>query len=180
MGLFDLFELGSDLLSGDYAGAMGDVRDVFGGGPVLPAPSGYFPQSVSFGAYGQQEYPGPSYPVVPVRSTALATIPPRMLSRYPALSKWLFEKNLSWYNGVNELSRMLRKWGPTALTGLLGIQVVSELVTHSGTRKRRRMNPANSRALRRSLRRLKSFDRLSSRVKAQLATSCHRPRRKVC
>jgi hypothetical protein len=48
--------------------------------------------------------------------------------------------------------------------------VVSELVTFSTTKRarRKRMNPANTRALRRSLRRLQSFERLSSRVSQQL------------
>ena len=74
---------------------------------------------------------------------------------------------------------MLRKYGPNMVVGLIGAAALNELIVWSSTHKRRRMNVANTRALRRSVRRLKGFDRLSHRVSAQLSRVGGHRRRSV-
>jgi hypothetical protein len=66
------------------------------------------------------------------------------------------------------LWRMLKENGPGMVVGLIGAAAMNELMVWRSTNKRRRMNPANAKALRRSMRRLKGFDRLSARVNRQL------------
>jgi hypothetical protein len=60
---------------------------------------------------------------------------------------------------------------PEAIALYVGISVseMAQLITAQASRKRRTMNPANTKALRRSLRRLKSFDKLAARVSGQLS-----------
>jgi len=90
--------------------------------------------------------------------------------------------NVSWLAGI------LRKFGPAAGVGFLASwvedQIANMAVWEAHTLKRRRMNPANVKALRRSARRIESFHRLCrrvdvlrprgrSRARARCAT-CHR------
>jgi hypothetical protein len=70
---------------------------------------------------------------------------------------------------VDKLWRMLKTSGPQFLVSMIGAAALNELFVYHSTHKRRRMNVANTHALRRSVRRLKGFDRLSHRVSAQLA-----------
>jgi hypothetical protein len=65
--------------------------------------------------------------------------------------------------------RMLKQNGPALVGGLIGGAAMNELAVWKTTHKGRRMNVANTKALRRSVRRLKGFDRLSHRVSAQLS-----------
>lgn len=81
--------------------------------------------------------------------------------------------------GIPSLKRMMGMVRSLAKTGLapaavaaalgIGVDELASLITAQARKKRRRMNVANTRALRRGLRRLEGFDRLASRVKAQLA-----------
>lgn len=173
MGLFDG-------LLGDFAGDfIGNFVDEFGMGGL----SGQFlPQPVSQPFYGGgvQAIPvaAPAGQVATMAARALAAGLPAWSARFPAL--WQAVQKLRAQGSkvsLEQLKNMLRKWGPTALTGVIGAQAVADLVTYQMTHKRRRMNPANTKALRRSLRRLRSFDRLSSRVHVQLSRSCRAPRR---
>jgi hypothetical protein len=70
---------------------------------------------------------------------------------------------------VDKLWGMVKSMGPGVIVGLIGQAALQELFVYHSTHKRRRMNVANTRALRRSVRRLKGFDRLSHRVSSQLA-----------
>ena len=69
---------------------------------------------------------------------------------------------------VSWLAQMLRKFGPAAGVGFLASwvedQIANMAVWEAHTLKRRRMNPANVKALRRSARRIESFHRLCKRV----------------
>lgn len=58
----------------------------------------------------------------------------------------------------------------------IGLDELARVLTYSQRRKRRRMNVANTKALRRSVRRLRGFDRLSQRVHHQLHLGSHRRR----
>jgi hypothetical protein len=66
------------------------------------------------------------------------------------------------------------------VAALIGGAAMSELAVWKSTHKSRRMNPANTRALRRSLRRLKSFDRLASRTQQALGRRRGGARRGRC
>lgn len=122
-----------------------------------------------------------SYPVaagtVPMAARAVAAGLPSWSARFPALWQALQRLRAQGTKAsVEQLYSMLRKWGPASLSTIIGASAVADLVSYRMTHKRRRMNPANTRALRRSLRRLKSFDRLAGRVSMQLSRSCSRKR----
>jgi len=70
---------------------------------------------------------------------------------------------------VDKLWSMVKSNGPQFIVGIIGAAALNELFVYHSTHKRRRMNVANTKALRRSVRRLKGFDRLSHRVSTQLA-----------
>lgn len=169
MGLFDLFDSfdsGSSILDFglDALGITGDSSPLGGfSGSFLPA-LGSQPFNVGF------QQPIQTMATVPMAARAVAAGLPRWSAQYPNL--WQAIQRLratGAKSGISFLSSMLRKWGPTALTGVIGAAAVADLVSYKMTHKPRRMNPANTRALRRSLRRLKSFDKLSHRVSMQLA-----------
>lgn len=115
---------------------------------------------------------------VPMAARAVAAGLPAWSARFPSLWQALQRLRASGNKAsLEQLYSMLRKWGPTSLSTIIGAAAVADLVSYRMSHKRRRMNPANTRALRRSLRRLKSFDRLSTRVSMQLSKSCRAPRR---
>lgn len=70
---------------------------------------------------------------------------------------------------VGWLAGIIKKFGPAAAVGFLASwvedQIAQRAVFEAYAHKGRRMNPANAKALRRSLRRLGAFDRLCARVK---------------
>jgi hypothetical protein len=118
-----------------------------------------------------------------LEARAVAVGIPRWAVRFPSLWQAIQQliSNLRQRVTVEQLRGLLRKYGPSFLVGMIGEAAVRELVTYDMTRKRRRMNPANARALRRSLRRLRSFERLSSRVSLQLNRACRtRRHKKMC
>lgn len=180
MGLFDLVDSIFDPDSG--GGFFGNVIQEIGGGFMGGSYGGQPQQTMS---YGQPSYAMAGTPVmgsVPaVAARAVAAGLPMWASRFPSLWQALARlKGSGSKMSVDKLLGALRKWGPTALSGMIGAQAVSELITYSMVRKRRRMNPANSRALRRSLRRLRAFDNLSHRVTTQLKSCAPARRKRKC
>lgn len=179
MGLFDdiggfVGDLGSNFFSSggsiDWGGIAGDVVGSY---------AASFTQPIS---QPMQNYPMIGTPTaagsVPMAARAVAAGLPAWSARFPALWQALQKLRAQGTKAsLEQLYSMLRKWGPTSLSTVIGAAAVADLVSYRMSHKRRRMNPANTRALRRSLRRLKSFDRLSSRVSGQLARSCRAPRR---
>jgi hypothetical protein len=118
---------------------------------------------------------GGMVPSVQQAVTGLILSVPKWASAFPNL--WGYVSRFKRPGrAIAGLVQFLGRFGPTALAALVGAQVVSELFAYKVTHKRRRMNPANSRALRRSLRRLHSFDRLCHRVQGQLHRSGGRSR----
>ena len=178
MGLFDLF----DSFTGDgFGSSILDIGQAAVGGFAQNLNVG---QTVSYPVY-QPTYPMQQYPEpqpvmasVPMVARAAASGIAAWSVRYPSL--WQAIQKMRG-NGakvtIDRLYSMMRQWGPTALAGVIGSGAVAELISYKTTHKSRRMNVANTRALRRSLRRLKGFDRLSHRVSTQLSTSCRSPRR---
>jgi hypothetical protein len=71
---------------------------------------------------------------------------------------------------TESLWNLAKRFGPQMLVtaGILSVGALSELLMHHATRKRRRMNPLNPKALRRSTRRLISFQNKACKVQAVL------------
>lgn len=172
MGLFDsitsLFDSsvsGSDLFSAglDVLGS----TDV--GGLSLPGsavPVVYNPTYGSMGGYG-----GPM--AIPTSGASGSFAVSRALTSFPALALTLQKFRMQRIPmTIEKLWALLKRFGPTALTatsaGVITAQTIADLMYYKTTHKKRRMNVANTRALRRSVRRLKGFERLSHRVSAQL------------
>lgn len=169
MGLFDAVD-------NLFSTAVGDISSVFSGSPatsgsylggfdtgVQPIPVGYMPTY----SFSPQDSATPAMAMTVSSRSLVPKIPSTVVSRFPALAKWLFDHGLGG-GAIKQMLSMLKKWGPSALIGIMSAQAVADLVTYTATKKRRRMNVANTRALRRSLRRLKGFERLSHRVSMQL------------
>lgn len=142
------------------------------GGPSYPGPSAL---SVNYPPYEPAQFPTqPEYPSYPMPQPVGAMMPMvrggMLATRFPAL--WAAVVTLSERFGtrisVDRIWQMFKTFGP-GMVALIGGQAFSELMVYHSTHKRRRMNVANTKALRRSVRRLKGFDRLSHRVSGQLA-----------
>jgi hypothetical protein len=161
-GLTDLFSTGLELL-----GATGPSSSLDFGLPVsypVYQPSYSFDDSYPV---AQKSVPAPSPDQRALMQRAVGAGLPSWSAKFPSLWQFLVTKGLGG-GALGTMLSLLAKWGPTALTALWGAQVVGDLISYKASHKRRRMNPANAKALRRSIRRLKSFDRLSHRVSAQL------------
>jgi hypothetical protein len=162
------------LESGNYLSALQGVSQVAAGFAPQPSynplPSYYPPQPTYGPVYSPPPmYPPPAQPVmsqVPavlgstaVVSATRAIVAPILLKVAAALGK----RGITLSRAV-ELARKLGKFftSPEAIALYLGIGVgeLATLITANSARKRRRMNPANSKALRRAARRIKSFHRL--------------------
>lgn len=175
MGVFDSI---SDL----YDSATSGLSDLFGGSSssLSSTVGGLDFLGPTISAFSPMNYPSqgntPSYPVyqntmasVPQIASGMAVMT-RSLARFPALSSAIgaltaqFGKRFT----PETVWRMVKVNGPGLVMGLIGAQAMNELAIWKTTHKSRRMNVANTKALRRSLRRLKGFDRLSHRVSAQL------------
>lgn len=121
-----------------------------------------------------------TYPVMAGSGPALSAagaLMSRSMRSFPSLANSIMALRARGIRAnVESLWTMLKKFGPNALVsgGFLTAAAISDLMYYKSTHKRRRMNPANTKALRRSLRRLKSFDNLSHRVSAQLSRACHK------
>lgn len=165
MGLFDsVTDIFSNALGDIFGSSSGSY---LGGSNQLSAPS--TPVSYQYPIY-QPEYPVvqqpvmASMPMVVGAARSLVSRFPNLYSSIVALSQQFgrrFTPEMVW--------RMLKQQGPGMVVGLIGAAAMNELFVWKTTHKTRRMNPANTKALRRSLRRLKSFDKLSGRVSSQLA-----------
>lgn len=139
---------------------------------------------VSYPAQPPQAYPV-SAGSVPMVAMAAATGVARWATKYPQLWQALqrIKANVSKSMTIEKLWSMLKRIGPGGLSTVIGAAAVSELIMYRTVHKRRRMNVANAKALRRGLRRLKGFDRMADRVSAQLCrTAAGRPthRKKRC
>lgn len=173
MGLFDdVFSTFDNAISGIFGGGTTTSGSYLGGS------SG---DSTSFLPINYPTFQGPQFQApVPYAQPTMAQVPQiaggamtmgRSLMRFPSL--WSAIVALSQQFGKKFtpelLWRMLKANGPGLVGGLIGAAALSELAVWKSTHKSRRMNPANTKALRRSVRRLRSFDKLAGRVSSQLA-----------
>jgi hypothetical protein len=104
------------------------------------------------------------------------------LRAFPALALFLMKmRAMGIRMTIEKMWGMVRRFGPQAVAtiggGLFTVDVLRDLMLYKATHKRRRMNVANTKALRRGLRRLKGFERLSHRVSAQLGRAARTGRR---
>lgn len=179
MGLFDPI---TDLFDTAVSGLFGTSGSFLGGsGGDSGYGSSFLP--VSYQPYQTQTFQNPvTYgppAVMPVAASMPAVVTfSRGLMRFPSLQAAIaaltqqfgkkFTPELLW--------RMVKTQGAGLVAGLIGAAAMNELAVWKTTHKSRRMNPANTKALRRSLRRLKSFDRLAGRVSTQLGRAGGRRR----
>lgn len=173
MGLFDL---ATDLFTGDFTSLAGDL---IGAGDLgLSQPTTFVsyqqPGQYSMPLYSEIQ-PQPVMAAAPALAGAAAGVA-RWASRFPNLWQAIQKVYANYRTRVTpeKLYSIMKKYGPTFLSSVIGAAAVSELLVYKSTHKRRYMNVANTKALRRSLRRLKGFETLSHRVTAQLSRSCHR------
>jgi len=175
MGLFDditsTFDTAVSGISGLFGGSAGSDATSVGGLDFLGnIGNSFLPVNYSGGQ---------AQPVTPQYHPVMASVPQiaggvvamgRNLARFPQL--WAALQALTQQFGKRFtpelLWRMVKTNGPGIVIGLIGAGAMNELAIWKSTHKGRRMNVANTKALRRSLRRLKGFDRLAHRVSAQL------------
>ncbi len=174
----------------NLGGILSTVGGIFGG-----AQNPYFQGVSNVANLASQFFPAPtaSFPGVPMNSggavqvaaagpiarsvvTGGAMVSRGFFSKFPALAtamQQLRARGMSVKR--SQLWSMLKRFGPEALVGggLLTAAAVSELMVAGPGH--RRMNPANVKALRRSLRRLNSFHRLCTS-----ADKLRAPRRRGC
>ena len=81
---------------------------------------------------------------------------------------------------LQRVASLLRKYGPSFFFGWVADEVLQRAFFDAVTKKSRRMNPANVRALRRSIRRVKSFHRLCGQADVLRSRGRSRARSAVC
>ena len=175
MGLFD----GTDsLFSSDLLGS--SVSDLFSGFSDLGGSYG----GLNTGTPVSYQTYQPTYSFLPEpvpMAQPVMSIPQTAVTAAGAIARWAFKFPNLW-QAVQKLAanfkarvtpemlwNMAKRMGSGVVISIIGAAAFNELVIYKSTHKRRRMDVANTKALRRSLRRLKGFHRLSSRVEMQLA-----------
>lgn len=112
-------------------------------------------------------------PRLPSMAGALAvTIQPILIK----IATFLGRRTLTLRETIKIIRRFSKLLAPAAIATVLGITVLElgQVILADAQRPRRRMNPANVRALRRSMRRIESFHRL-----CQKADTLRSPRRRA-
>lgn len=116
--------------------------------------------------------------MLPSVGRAVVSVGAKFAQKFPNLAAGLNNLRARGANvNRSKLWGLLKRFGPDILIsgGILTAAAVSELMVAGPGR--RRMNPANAKALRRSMRRLKSFDRLCVQTNKLLHRSPSRSRR---
>ena len=166
MGLFDsvfsTFDNAVSDIFGTNSGSFLGGSDSSGGSP--------FPVSGPVYGLPSNPYPMQSPQMHQVQMPAVI-VAASLAARFPALATALSALGIQFGKRFTPAMvwRMLKANGPGLVGGLIGGAAMNELAVWKTTHKSRRMNVANTVALRRSVRRLKGFDRLSHRVSAQLS-----------
>jgi hypothetical protein len=168
MGLFDSL---TSLIPSALSDVFGSGSNAISGGSnVGGLDTGTSPFPVNYPTV--PEYGTPYPQAQPVMGTAPMIIAGgRALAlRFPSLfaSLTVLSQRFGTRISVERLWGMFKTFGP-GIAALIGAEALQELMVYHSVHKRRRMNVANTKALRRSVRRLKGFDRLAHRVSSQLA-----------
>jgi hypothetical protein len=164
-GGFTMFDNGFDFDFGDFS-----MEDLVAESPtfdwtgllqtgVQAATQFFAPGAVSYPVAQAMPVAAKAAPAIQSLARAGAVVGRRFFDKFPALATAIQTlrnqgKNIS----RSKLYSLLKRFGPDFLIGIIGASAVQELMLAGpGTR---RMNPANSKALRRAARRIKSFHRL--------------------
>ena len=155
--------------SGNYLNALQGGLQI-AGSSFAPSPSFSAPMPMYGPIYSPPPAPVYSPPAQPVMGTfpAGAAAMTRLAAiTAPILAKIAVKLGLRARPSLTRAMDLIRKsakilTSPEAVAAALGISIaeLAQLITASNARKRRRMNPANSKALRRAARRIKSFHKL--------------------
>lgn len=161
------FNLGS-LIPGAISG-LGSLLGGASPSQALSSFTSFLPPLSPPGGIPQNPMAMPTAAGAQALARAGAVVGRSFFNKYPNLAAVI----QAWRNrGLNitraKLWTLMKRFGPEILVsgGILTAAAVSELMVAGPGR--RRMNPANGRALRRSLRRLESFERLCHRVDRSL------------
>lgn len=175
-------------MSLNLGGILGAVGNVLGGANLGNYSWVGDLAGAGFNIAGAALTPQPTYAAAPIYNPLPAYTPPpapmatQTMSAVPAfsvaagaiarvtapiLTKIAVKLGLRARPSLNRAMELVRKaakilTSPEAVATALGITVaeLATLITSSSARRRRRMNPANSKALRRAARRIKSFHKL--------------------
>lgn len=188
-------------IGGIDTSGFGNVSSILGGGLQIAA--GAFQQPALQAAYGPAYSPPPVYQQsgLPQAQQTMAVFPggAAVAARIgamtaPILTKIAVKLGLRAKPSLQRAMQMIRSTAklltsPEAVAGALGVSVaeLASLITASSARKRRRMNPANSKALKRAARRIKSFhklcthtDVLKGRGRGARSSACGTCKKKPC
>lgn len=178
----NLYETRRQGMALNLGGILSSAGNVLGGfdnsylktlGGVSNLASNFFQPAPSQPIYAsapiyQPSYPQPMNPVAMPVGLPLVVAAGAVAARVaPILTKIAVKLGLRAKPSLNRAIEIVRKAGkllqsPEAVAVALGISTaeLANLIVSSQARRRRRMNPANSKALRRAARRIKSFHRL--------------------
>lgn len=162
------------IIGGANFGQYTDVARLLGGATQLAGaaltPSAPAPIYAAAPIYGAMPYPGPaSAPMPQAQPVGAFGVAGRAIVAItaPILAKIAVKLGMRARPSLNRAIEIIRKTAkllqsPEAVAVALGIttaELASLIVAHN-SRKRRQMNPANSKALRRAARRIRSFHRM--------------------
>lgn len=159
-------------LSGLLGGAISGIGSLLGGGSPATALQNFSSFLPSYGGFGGGSPPSNTNPyATPTMGAAgpamrsVAVVGRRFFDKFPNLATYIQQyRNMGKNVTRAKLYSLLKRFGPDILIsgGILSAAAVSELMVAGPGR--RRMNPGNVKALRRSMRRLESFHHLCMRV----------------
>jgi hypothetical protein len=188
MGLFDAISGLFDPLSGGDTSLFdpSSLLDLAGSVGGSSTPVNYFPTyAFDPNVYAPQtQYPmdvaQKQVPMVPGNAATAAGRAVAMIL-FTIAQKLGLKRVPSLGTVMSMIRKMAKMLSPAAVAAALGIGIadLSTLLTANARKKRRRVNPANVKALRRSVRRLQSFDHLANKVRHQLATVGGRSHRRA-
>jgi hypothetical protein len=168
LNLANILGAAGQAISGVNTSGFGNISNIIGAGLNI-ASAAFTPQPSAQPTYGPA--PQPVYQAMAPAIRAAGAVPMMVgatslvaqITR-PILMKiaaTLGKRNMGLGTALGMIKRLGKVFSsPEAIAVYLGISVseMAQLITAQASRKSRRMNPANTRALRRSLRRLKSFE----------------------
>lgn len=159
-------------ISGLLSGAVSGITSLLGGASPATALGNFSSFLPSLGNIGGGAPPAntnpfalPTMASVPAAARAVATVGRSFFAKYPNLATYIQQyRNMGKNITRAKLYSLMKRFGPELLIsgGILSAAAISELMVAGPGR--RRMNPANVKALRRSMRRLESFHHLCTRV----------------
>jgi hypothetical protein len=163
-------QIGGGFESGDYLSALSGAANIASGFLAAPAPTyaagpvyGIMPQAPP-PMIPQAQPVMSTAPIIASAGSAIARVVAPILGK---LAAKIGVKSLSLTKAIALIKRMSKFLkDPAVIATALGITTaeLATLIVSHNARKRRHMNPANSRALRRAARRIRSFHRMCGHI----------------